>query len=179
MSILELIILSIALAMDAFAVSISRGVKVKKNILFSCFEAALYFGIFQGVMPVIGYFIGSNFSDVINKIDNYIVFFILMFIGVKMLIEAFRKEESEENKSMLLLAVATSIDSLSVGVSFSLLKVNIITSSLLIGIITFIFCFVGVKIGSLFGNKFKNKAEIFGGIVIIIIAIKCLIENFI
>ncbi len=178
MGIIELIILSGALAMDAFAVSIARGIKIKEKIFFRSLEAALYFGIFQGLMPVIGYFIGISFSNLIDKIDQYVVFFILLIIGIRMFIEALSVEESKD-KPMILLAIATSIDALSIGVSFALLKVNIITSSLLIGIITFLSCFIGVKIGSIFGNKYKKKAEIFGAVVIIVLAIKILVESFI
>ncbi|MFI3329928.1 MAG: manganese efflux pump MntP family protein [bacterium] len=178
MSILELFILSIALAMDAFAVSITRGIKVKDNLIKRCFEAGIYFGIFQGLMPIIGYFIGSNFQEIIYEIDQYIVFAILLIIGIKMLVEAFSDEECK-NHPIIILAILTSIDALSVGVSFALLKVNIIFSSILIGIVTFILCFIGVKVGNIFGNKYKKKAELFGAIIIILIAIKILIESFI
>lgn len=177
MSILELFILSIALAMDAFAVSITRGIKVKEKLPLKCLEAGLYFGFFQGLMPVVGYFIGSNFNEAINSISQYVVFTILIIIGIKMLIEALSKQSSNE-QPIILLAIATSIDALSVGVSFALLNISIITSSSLIAIITFILCFIGIKIGNICGNKYKKKAEIFGSIIIIVIAIKILIQSF-
>lgn len=174
MNLMSLLMLSIGLAMDAFVVSITRGIKTKESILSNCLKCGLCFGFFQGIMTLIGFFIGSQFSPVIDNISHFIVFFILLFIGIKMLGDV--KKEEHESKSIFILGIATSIDALSVGLSLAFLKVNIYSSSLLIGIITLVLCFIGVKIGSLFGNKFNKKAEIIGSIILILLAFKVLIE---
>lgn len=181
MGLVELFILSVGLAMDAFAVSICKGLslgKIKKKHM--CIAGA-WFGGFQALMPLIGYFLGSMFADMITKYDHWIAFVLLLFIGADMIKEAFGKDEevdeSMDAKSMFLLAVATSIDALAVGVTFAFMKVNIIAAVLFIGVVTFVCSAAGVKIGSIFGTKYKSKAEIFGGIVLILIGLKILLEG--
>ena len=171
MGLAELFILAVGLAMDAFAVSICTG--------HMCIAGA-WFGGFQALMPLIGYFLGSFFADMITKYDHWIAFMLLVFIGISMIKEAFGEEEIDacmDVKCMFLLAVATSIDALAVGVTFAFMKVNIIAAVLLIGIITFICSAVGIKIGSVFGTKYRAKAEIFGGAVLILIGLKILLEG--
>lgn len=182
MGFVEIIITSIGLAMDAFATSICKGLALKKINLKKCIIVGLYFGIFQGIMPLIGYVLGSTLGDLILHVDHWIAFALLTFIGSGMLIDAYSKKEEKSNedvsfKSMLPLAIATSIDALAVGVTFAFLKVNIIISVLSIGFITFILSFVGVKLGNKFGNKYEKKAQILGGIILIIMGLKILLTH--
>ena len=181
MSILELFILAVGLSMDAFAVSVCKGLslgKIKPNHM--CIAGA-WFGGFQALMPLIGYFLGSFFAEMIEKYDHWVAFVLLAIIGGNMIKESFGKDEKVDSsmdvKSMLLLAIATSIDALAVGVTFAFLQVQIVPAVSFIGVITFIFSAVGVKIGSLFGTKYKSKAELFGGIVLVLIGIKILLEG--
>lgn len=164
--------------MDAFAVAISKGLSMKKSYKNSL-VIGLYFGFFQGLMPLIGYFLGFSFESIVTKIDHYIAFTLLTIIGLSMILE--KNEEEMDNKidvkTMLLLSIATSIDALAVGVTFAFLDVNIISSVLTIGIITFFISFLGVLIGNKFGNKLKNKAQIFGGIILILTGLKILLEH--
>ncbi len=178
MGIIQVVFLAIALSMDAFAVSITQGIKLKNNLFKKALFIGFLFGLFQAIMPIIGFYIGEQFNSSIESISQYVVFFILLFIGVKMLVDVFSNKETNTS-SIYILAIATSIDAFSVGISLSLLNYNIIYSSLTIGIITFLVCSIGVKIGSLFGNKFENKAEIIGAIILIILALKILITSFI
>lgn len=178
MGILELFILAVGVSMDAFAVSICRGVQLRKVSAKHSLEAGLYFGGFQALMPIIGYLIGYRFYDLIKDYDHWVAFFLLGFLGAKMIIEALGNDCEEcQHSSMLLLAVATSIDALAVGVSLSWLNINIVTASIFIGITTFGFSAVGVKIGSKFGDKYKSKAEILGGIILIGLGVKIFIEH--
>lgn len=182
MSTLELFILAIGLSMDAFAVSICKGLSVKKVRLCHAGAAGLYFGGFQALMPLIGYFLGSRFQVVIERYDHWIAFILLGIIGVNMMREAKEGEAEELNcsfgpGSMLPLAVATSIDALAVGVTFAFLKVNIVSAVSFIGIITFILSAIGVKIGNVFGVKYKSRAELAGGIVLVLMGIKILLEH--
>ena len=182
MQIWELIAIAIALSMDAFAVSVCKGLSVKQVKLSHTLTAGLYFGGFQSLMPLIGYLLGSQFESLITSIDHWIAFVLLGIIGVNMIREALGKEEDELNDSfafkvMLPLAVATSIDALAVGVTFAFLNVDIVPAVLLIGATTFTFSAAGVKIGSLFGLRFKKKAELLGGIVLILIGVKILLEH--
>ncbi|MFI3212335.1 MAG: manganese efflux pump MntP family protein [Eubacteriales bacterium] len=178
MGMIELFILAVGVSMDAFAVSISRGVKLRKVKIKHSLEAGLYFGGFQALMPVLGYLIGGQFYDIIKNFDHWIAFLLLGFLGAKMLKEAFEKDEEEkESQSMLLLAIATSIDALAVGVSLVLLNINIIIAALFIGITTFGFSAVGVKIGADFGDKYKSKAEILGGIILVGLGVKIFVEH--
>ena len=182
MGIIELILLSIGLGMDAFAVSVCKGISVKKMNWKKACIIGLYFGGFQAIMPVIGYFFGSSFESIITNIDHWIAFILLAIIGAKMIQEAFQKEEEEYNedisvKTMIVLSIATSIDALAVGITFAFLKVNLLLAITLIGTITFILSVIGTKIGNRFGDKYKSKAELAGGIILIIIGLKILLEH--
>lgn len=182
MSILEILLVSIGLAMDAFAVSICKGLAMQKMNWKKAIIIGLYFGIFQGVMPIIGYYLGVSFEDLVTSIDHWITFALLLLIGGNMIKEALDKSSEESNddtgiKKMILLAIATSIDALAVGITFALLDINLKLSVLIIGIVTFILSIIGVKIGNKFGAKYKSKAEFIGGIILILIGIKILIEH--
>jgi len=183
MGILELLLIGVGLSMDAFAVSICKGLNMRKINYFHGFITALFFGFFQAFMPLIGFFLGKQFNSYITSIDHWITFVLLAFIGGKMIFEAIKEEEECKScndilniKELFVLAVATSIDALAVGVTFAFMEVSIIPSVLLIGVTTFIISFIGVIIGNIFGSKYKEKAEIFGGIILILIGIKILIE---
>lgn len=182
MGLVELIVLSIGLAMDAFAVAICKGLSMTKMKWKNAIIIAAYFGVFQALMPILGFLLGINFQNKITKIDHWIAFILLLGIGVNMITEALSNEKEESNdsikfKDMLILAIATSIDALAVGITFAFLKVNIILSSSLIGIITFIISMIGVKIGNVFGDKYKQKAELSGGIILILLGVKILLEH--
>ena len=182
MTIIEILLIAIGLAMDAFAVSICKGISFKKMNWKKAIIVGLYFGIFQAVMPVLGYFLGTTFETLVTKIDHWIAFILLSLIGLNMLKEAFGKEEeccddSVDFKTMVILAIATSIDALAIGITFAFLKTNILVSTLLIGIITFIVCVLGVKIGNKFGDKYERKAEVVGGIILIFMGVKILLEH--
>lgn len=181
MSILSISLIALGLAMDAFSVAICKGLSMKKFDLKKSVIIALYFGVFQGVMPILGYFLGGTLSNVIKKYDHWIAFGLLIFIGINMIREAFDKDEEVTDKvdfkSMIWLAIATSIDALTVGVTFSFLRVNIWFAALLIGVITYTLSIVGVIIGNKFGAKYKAGAEATGGIILIIMGIKILVEH--
>lgn len=183
MGLIEIILIAVSLAMDAFAVSICKGLSMKKMDWKKAIIIGLYFGIFQAVMPVIGYLLGVGFEESIKFIDHWIAFGLLAFIGGNMVKEALSKEDDEEVddkvdfKTMIVLAIATSIDALAVGVTFAFLNVNIVVSVCLIGIVTFVISCIGVKIGNVFGDKYEKKAELAGGIVLILIGLKILLEH--
>lgn len=181
MNILEIVLIAVGLAMDAFAVSICKGLSLRKPKLNEILQIGLWFGIFQALMPTIGYFTGTKFSDYVSAFDHWIVFFLLGIIGANMIKEALLGEDDTSNslnfKEMLFLAIATSIDAFAVGISFALMKVNVFASCIMIGVTTFMISAAGVKIGSIFGTKFKAKAEIAGGIILIIIGIKILFQH--
>ena len=182
MGILEIFLIAVGLAMDAFAVSVCKGLSMKKMNWNKAIIVGLYFGIFQGLMPVIGYFLGKTFESLVTQIDHWIAFALLSFIGINMLKEAFSKNEEGCNdnvnfKTMVVLAIATSIDALAIGITFAFLKVNLIVSFLTIGIITFILSVIGVKIGNKFGNKYEEKAQIAGGLILILMGLKILLEH--
>lgn len=182
MGLMELSLIGISLAMDAFAVSICKGLTIKKNIIKKGIIIGIYFGIFQGLMPLTGYILGNTFEKLITGIDHWIVLIFLSVIGFNMIKDSLKKEKENYDdkidlKTMIPFAIATSIDALAVGITFSFLKVNIISTVLLIGIITFIICFIGVIIGSKFGNKYEKKSQIVGGIILILIGIKILLEH--
>lgn len=181
MSIWDLFILAVGLSMDAFAVSVCKGLSLGKIKPKHMCIAGAWFGGFQALMPLIGYFLGSFFAEMIEKYDHWVAFVLLAIIGGNMIKESFGKDEKVDSsmdvKSMLLLAIATSIDALAVGVTFAFLQVQIVPAVSFIGVITFIFSAVGVKIGSLFGTKYKSKAELFGGIVLVLIGIKILLDG--
>lgn len=181
MGIFDLFVLAVGLSMDAFAVSICKGLSLGKIKAKHMCIAGLWFGGFQALMPLIGYFLGSFFADYITKFDHWIAFVLLAIIGGNMIKESFGKDEEVDSsmsaKSMLLLAIATSIDALAVGVTFAFLNVKIVPAVSFIGVITFVCSAIGVKIGSIFGTKYKSKAEFFGGVVLIIIGLKILLEG--
>ncbi len=182
MSIIELFILALGLSMDAFAVSICKGLSVPKLQAKHCLICGVYFGGFQALMPLLGWLLGIRFQSLITNIDHWIAFVLLAVIGANMIKESFSKEEECPDasfgfKTMLTLAVATSIDALAVGVTFAFLDVAIVPAVLLIGATTFVCSAVGVKIGNVFGNRFQSKAEFLGGLVLIAIGLKILIEH--
>ncbi len=182
MSVIELLVLALGLSMDAFAVSICKGLSVPKLQAKHCLICGVYFGGFQALMPLIGWALGIRFQSMITNIDHWIAFVLLAVIGANMIKESFSKEEECPDasfgfKTMLTLAVATSIDALAVGVTFAFLDVSIVPAVLLIGATTFVCSAVGVKIGNVFGNRFQFKAEFLGGLVLIAIGLKILIEH--
>ena len=180
MGALEILLISVGLAMDAFAVSVCKGLSLGKIKAKHMCLAGIWFGGFQALMPLVGYFLGSFFADVITKYSHWIAFALLAFLGAKMIKESFESEELDDNmgwKTMLVLAVATSIDASAVGVTFAFLDVNILFAVIVIGVTTFAFSAAGVKIGSVFGEKYKSKAEIAGGIILILIGLKILLDG--
>ncbi len=183
MSLWELFMIAVALSMDAFAVAVCKGLSIRRAGLKYSLTVGLYFGAFQGLMPLLGYLLGVNFQNTITSVDHWIAFILLGGIGINMIREALNKDE-EENldssltpRSMLPLAVATSIDALAVGVTFAFLKVSIVPAVSFIGVVTFILSAIGVKIGNVFGARYKSKAELFGGVVLILIGVKILLEH--
>lgn len=181
----ELFLIAIALSADAFAVSICKGLNMKKICYKNSTIIALFFGVFQALMPLIGWLIGSQFENYIVNYDHWIAFALLSFIGAKMLFEALKtKTDSDENANcfkiseLFVLAIATSIDALAVGITFALLPdINIVSSILVIGITTFVLSFIGVIIGNNFGSRYKKPSEIIGGIILISIGLKILLEH--
>jgi putative Mn2+ efflux pump MntP len=185
MQFLELIIIAVGVSMDAFAVSICKGLSVRRLRPKYMASAALWFGGFQALMPLIGYFVGLSFADLVADVDHWIAFVLLGVIGGKMIKEACQKDEDCDYdpdfsfKTMFLLAVATSIDALAVGVSFAFLRVDIWTSILVIGLMTGAFSALGVVLGYVFGCRFKSKAEFIGGLILVAMGIKILLEHII
>ena len=184
MNLIELFILAVGLSMDAFAVAICAGLTMAKTSMRKMLTVGLYFGVFQAVMPLIGYFAATLFADKIIAYDHWIAFLLLCFLGGKMIIGSFKKEGSADSKEaaltpakMLPLAIATSIDALAVGVSFAFLRVSIIPAVSFIGVTTLLLSMAGVKIGNVFGLKFKSKAELAGGIILVLIGLKILLEH--
>lgn len=181
MGILALSLVALGLAMDAFSVAICKGLAMKKMELKKSVIIGLYFGAFQGIMPIIGYLLGSSFSEKIVEYDHWIAFGLLILIGINMIREAFDKDEEVNDKvdfkSMIWLAIATSIDALTVGVTFSFLEVNVWFAALLIGITTYVLSVLGVMIGSKFGAKYKAGAEATGGVILILMGVKILLKH--
>ena len=182
MGITELIILAVGLSMDAFAVSICKGLSVRKLEIKHMALAGIWFGGFQALMPLIGYLLGSTFASYVQKFDHWIALILLAFIGLSMIKEAFGEDEEEVGdsfgaKTMFLMAVATSIDALAVGVTFAFLNVNVIFAVFTIGITTFIFSAAGIKIGNVFGLRFKSKAELAGGAIMLLLGLKIFVEH--
>ena len=181
MGIIELSIISIGLAMDAFAVSICKGLTMKKMDWKKAGVIATYFGSFQAGMPLIGYLLGSYFTDIVADFDHWIAFTLLGIIGVNMVREAFSKEEKQDDKvdwkTMCMLAIATSIDALAVGITLAVLKTNMLVASGMIGIVAFALSIAGVKIGNVFGNKYEKMAQILGGVILIFIGLKIVVEH--
>lgn len=183
MSFVEILLIAIALSMDAFAVSVCKGLSVPKLLPRHALTVGLYFGGFQALMPLIGYLLAHSFESAIASIDHWIAFALLALIGGNMVREALGDDDEEKTdasfgfKTMLLLSVATSIDALAVGVSFAFLGVNIIAAIATIGTTTFMLSIVGIKVGNMFGAKYKDKAELVGGIILILMGLKILLEH--
>ena len=183
----ELLLLALGVSMDAFAVSICKGLAMKKATVKASLTCGLWFGGFQALMPTLGFFLGTLFAEAIQAIDHWVAFVLLAIIGINMLKEAFGKEEDcdcgEQNadlsvKTMFIMAVATSIDALAVGISLAMAgNVNIWMAALFIGICTCGFSAVGVKIGNVFGSRFEKKAQMAGGIILILLGAKILLEH--
>ena len=182
MGLIELFLIAVGLSMDAFAVSVCKGLAMPKCTFNKAAIVGFWFGGFQALMPAIGYILGAQFQEAIASIDHWIAFVLLALIGGNMIHEALDNDEEEADasldvKTMFLLAVATSIDALAIGITFAFLKVSIIPAVCFIGIVTFIISFAGVKIGNVFGARYKNKAEIVGGVILILLGLKILLEH--
>ncbi len=183
MRLFELILLAVGLSMDAFAVSICKGLAMGKARWRDAIVVGLWFGGFQALMPLLGYFVGSRFAEAISAFDHWIAFGLLLLIGISMIREAFGAEEEDKSgaslavKAMLLLAVATSIDALAVGVTFAFLSVRLVPAVCLIGCVTFALSVLGVRLGAIFGMKYKSRAELAGGIILILLGVKILLEH--
>lgn len=182
MDLIMLFTLAVGLSMDAFAVSVCKGLAMRQATIKKASIVGLWFGGFQALMPALGYALGIQFKDKITSIDHWIAFGLLGLIGFNMIRESMSKEDKEANesldfKTMLMLAVATSIDALAVGVTFAFLQVDILAAVSVIGLITFFLSVMGVKIGNIFGIRYKAKAELAGGIILIILGVKILIEH--
>ena len=181
MSLLELFIVAVGLAMDAFAVSVCKGLSAAKVKLRHAACAGLWFGAFQALMPLIGWLLGVRFQAAIERFDHWIAFILLALLGINMIREAFGEEECADCsfcwRAMLPMALATSIDALAVGVTFAFLQVNILPAVSFIGVITFVLSMVGIRLGNIFGAKYKSTAELVGGIVLIAMGTKILIEH--
>ena len=184
MDILQILLISVGLAADAFAVSVVKGLSVKNISVKDTIKLALCFGTFQGIMPLIGYLLGSAFEKIIVNVDHYVAFVLLGFIGIKMIIESNNEEENNNNsdlsiKNILLLGIATSIDALAVGIAYACAygSNNAILTFTVIAIITFILSMIGVKIGSKFGSKYDKVAQIIGGIILILLGTNILLEH--
>ena len=186
MTFIEILLIGIGLSMDAFAVALSKGLSMRKLNMKAGILIAVFFGFFQAFMPFIGWLVCRNFEKYITSVDHWIVFVLLGFIGIKMIVDAikeFKKEKKEEKDGQIrigelfLLAIATSIDALAVGISFAFLNINIWSSITIIGITTLILSFIGVLIGCKFGARFQTKAQIAGGIILILVGVKILLEH--
>mgnify|MGYP002519553297 CR=1 FL=1 len=182
MTLLELFVIAVGLSMDAFAVSVCKGLSVSRVRPAHALTCGGYFGLFQGMMPLIGWLLGVRFQSIIVSIDHWIAFGLLAIIGVNMIREAASNEKVVPDpdfsaRTMFLMAVATSIDALAVGVSLAVLSVEIWSAVAIIGVTTFVLSVVGLKIGNIFGCRFKSKAEFFGGAVLLLLGIKILVEH--
>lgn len=182
MSLIELFLIAVGLSMDAFAVSICKGLSVRKAEPRHSLIVGAYFGGFQALMPAIGYVLGRQFESLITSVDHWIAFVLLGIIGGNMIREALKGEQEELDDSftfrtMLPLAIATSIDALAMGVTFAFLQVQIVPAVLFIGVTTFVLSAVGLKVGNVFGAKYKSRAELFGGVVLVLMGIKILLEH--
>ena len=184
---IELLLMGVGLAMDAFAVSVCKGLGMKKLNKKQAVVIGLYFGGFQALMPLVGWILGIQFQKYITSIDHWIAFILLGFIGGKMILEAVKewneedivevKDQPLDHRNMFVLAVATSIDALAVGITFAFLQVPIVKAVSIIGITTFVISVIGVYVGNFFGNRYKKKAELAGGIILILIGLKILLEH--
>ncbi|MCK5256408.1 MAG: manganese efflux pump [Deltaproteobacteria bacterium] len=185
MDIVSIVIIAVGLAMDAFAVSITSGITIKRLHINHALKIALFFGLFQAFMPIIGWLAGLSLRDYISAIDHWIAFGLLSFIGCKMIYESITVQSNKKEINplnvyvLLVLSVATSIDALAVGISFAFLKVSIVTPVIIIGTVTFLLSYLGVYIGDRIGHFFENKIEIAGGVLLIGIGLKILIESLV
>ena len=184
MSILEILFIGIALSMDAFAIAICKGLAAKKVLVKSAIIIALYFGFFQAFMPIVGFYLGNYFQKLVINIAHWIAFILLSFLGGNMIRHSGEEQNKQTNprldfKTMLLLSLATSIDALTIGVTLSFLKIKIFFPAIIIGSTTFIFSFLGVLLGNTIGKQFQAKTETIGGIILIIIGLKVLLEHLV
>lgn len=182
MTLLTLFITAVGLSMDAFAVAVCKGLAIRKITLKNACLIGLWFGSFQAAMPLLGFLLGSRFKRSVEIMDHWIAFILLALIGVNMIKEAFSKDQEKTDdslsaRSMFPLAVATSIDALAVGVTYAFLKVDIVPAVSLIGAVTFLLSAAGVRVGAVFGIKYKSRAELAGGIILILIGSKILLEH--
>lgn len=183
MEFLELLVIAVGVSMDAFAVSVCKGMSVRRLRSSHVLSAAIWFGGFQALMPLMGFFLGVSFADFVSEVDHWIAFILLGIIGGNMIKESFHKEEccsvdpDFSVRTMLAMAVATSIDALAVGVSFAFLKVDIWAAVLMIGLTTGVLSAAGVYVGNIFGNRYKSKAEFAGGFILIVMGLKILVEH--
>ena len=182
MGIAEILLLAVGLSMDAFAVSVCKGLGMKKAGLKESAIVGLWFGVFQALMPVLGYLLASTFADRIDRYDHWIAFGLLAVIGANMIRESFSGEEEKVSagigfRSMLGLAVATSIDALAVGVGFAFVEVNLPFAVSVIGCVTFLLCAVGVRVGNVFGARYEKRATLVGGIILVLLGLKILLEG--
>jgi len=180
MSMIELFLTSLSLSMDAFATSICKGLNCKKNKIKNGIIISLSFGIFQAIMPLFGYYLGNIMSDKIIKYDHYIALILLTIIGISMIRETEQNNDISTKinvKEIIILSIATSIDALVIGITLSLLNVNILISVIIIGVITTIVCFLGFYLGNIIGDKMNKYSKILGGIILIVIGIKIFIEH--
>lgn len=182
-----LLLMGVGLAMDAFAVSVCKGLAMRRVNKKQCFVIALFFGGFQALMPLLGWILGSQFEQYITSIDHWIAFILLGIIGGKMILEAVRGQENTDEveqldpplnlKELLVLAIATSIDALAVGITFAFLDTPILEAMLVIGITTFVICVIGVYVGNFFGSRYKRRAALAGGIILVLLGVKILLEH--
>ncbi len=185
MGIVELLLIGVGLSMDAFAVSVCKGLNMRRVNKLHCFVIALFFGGFQALMPLIGWLLGRQFEQYITSVDYWIAFVLLAFLGGKMILEALKEEEEEINKTesrlelkeLFVLAVATSIDALAMGITFAFLNVAIVPAISIIGCTTFVLSAAGVFIGNIFGSRYKNKAELAGGVILVLLGVKILVAH--
>jgi putative Mn2+ efflux pump MntP len=182
MDFIELLLIAVGLSMDAFSVSVCKGLTTKRFLWRTALVCGTWFGVFQALMPIVGYYLGAQFQGFIDIYTHWIAFGLLLLIGANIIREAvWGKEEKQDSslgfKTMLLLAIATSIDALAVGVSFACIQVNIWTAISIIGVTTFLFSMLGVKIGNVFGSKYEKSAGIIGGIILILMGLKILLES--
>lgn len=183
MNLMTLFVLAVGLSMDAFAVAVCKGLAMRKITLGKMAVVGAWFGGFQALMPAIGYVLGYQFKDHIMAVDHWIAFALLVFIGINMIRES-RKEEDEmteddslKPRTMFILAVATSIDALAVGITFAFLEVNILAAVSFIGVITFVLSMAGVRVGNVFGTRYKSRAELAGGVILVLLGVKILLEH--
>ena len=185
MGIFELLLIGVGLSMDAFAAAVCKGLSMRKIHYGRAAVIGGFFGGFQAAMPLIGWFLGKQFQSYITNFDHWVAFLLLAFIGIKMIVEAVRsgpdapavQEDRLQIRELVILALATSIDALAVGITFAFLQINIWAAISIIGITTFILSFLGVMVGNRFGARYKQKAEIAGGVILVLIGLKILLEH--